>query len=297
MVKFAIPSEFETVPEISKPVPVLWLYISRLPAFVTVPEIFNRPAVFEISALPSLVTVPEMSKPLEPALDISSSLILLTEPAIVNPEPLLVIVIFWLELSPMTLPEPETRNLPALFVIVADPFELCTVPSMLKPLLPELVISNVVPEFETVPLMSNILFVLSRSADPALLVTEPSIVKPPSPEFVIVILVPSFCTSPPVSTFKPPAALSIFPMPRLLRTLPAIFKPLSPELLISSVAPELVTVPFISNILLVLVKSASPFELVTVPSIVNPASPLLFIASRSPAFSTRPPVCTFKPPV
>ena len=197
LVKLAIPSEFETVPEISKPVPVLWLYISRLPAFVTVPEIFNRPAVFEISALPSLVTVPEMSKPLEPALDISSSLILLTEPAIVNPEPLLVIVIFWLELSPMTLPEPETRNLPALFVIVADPFELCTVPSMLKPLLPELVISNVVPEFETVPLMSNILFVLSRSADPALLVTEPSIVKPPSPEFVIAILVPSFCTSPP----------------------------------------------------------------------------------------------------
>ena len=174
-----------------------------LPEFVTVPEIFKRPAVFEISALPSLVTVPEMSKPLEPALDISSSLILSTEPAIVNPEPVLVIVIFWLETSPMTLPEPETRNSPASFVIVAEPFELCTVPSMLKPLLPEFVISRLVPAFDTVPLMSNILFVFSRSAVPALLVTLPSIVKPPSPSLCIAKLVPSFSTRPPVCTFNP----------------------------------------------------------------------------------------------
>ena len=89
--------------------------------FVTVPEIFKRPAVFEISALPSLVTVPEMSKPLEPALDISSSLILSTEPAIVKPDPVfvLVMVIFWLVPSPITSPVEATRNSPASLVITA----------------------------------------------------------------------------------------------------------------------------------------------------------------------------------
>ena len=114
--------------------------------FVTVPEIFKRPAVFEISALPSLVTVPEMSKPLEPALDISSSLILSTEPAIVNPEPVLVMVIFWLVPSPITCPEPETRNAPASLIIVAVPFELCTVPAIVRPSpVAEFVISIEVP--------------------------------------------------------------------------------------------------------------------------------------------------------
>ena len=89
--------------------------------------------------------------------------------------------------------------------------------------------------------------------------------------------------------FKAPAVFVILACAFWFVTVPEISRPLTPEFAISRVLPEFVTLPFISNTLLVFVKSVSPFVLVTLPSSINPPFPLLFIERAAPLLITSAP--------
>ena len=257
--------------------------IVRIPAFVplsTLPPLTMSKLEFVLAnvALPLLLsTSPLITKPPKPSFVIlSSEPALYTVPAILSlPLPSFVIVRIPAFVPLSTLPPARTSKSPAAFVNVALPLSLSTSPEMLRPFAPEFVMSRLLPEFVTVPLISNVLFVFVRSVSPFVLVTLPLIINPPSPLLFISRPVPLFVTIAPVCTFN-------FP---------------SPLLLIVSFAPLLLTSPpvIISKSLEVLVKVALPLSLSTSPSMLNPPSPALSIVSSAPVLITFP--GTFKAPL
>ena len=113
----------------------------------------------------------------------------------------------------------------------------------------------------------------------------------PVPFSLFTIEIDWFCCSPIISPliFKAPAVFVILAIPLRFVIVPEISSPLVPEFVTSRVLPEFVTLPFISNTLLVFVKSVSPFVLVTLPSSINPPFPLLFIERAAPLLITSAP--------
>ena len=254
------------------------LIASLSPLLFTSLLISKLPAVFVRVAFPLLLSIrPSTINPPRPSFVIfNSAPSFNTVPAMLSlPFPLFVIDKLPAAVPLSTLPPARTSKSPAAFVNVALPLSLSTSPEMLRPFAPEFVMSRLLPEFVTVPLISNVLFVFVRSVSPFVLVTLPLIINPPSPLLFISRPVPLFVTFAPVCTFN-------FP---------------SPLLLIVSFAPLLLTSPpvIISKSLEVLVKVALPLSLSTSPSMLNPPSPALSIVSSAPVLITFP--GTFKAPL
>ena len=210
-----------------------------------------------------------------------TSLPALTSPLILVP-PAALLEIEML-LLPLTLAEESTRMpLSPVFVIVRSPFEE-TVPVIFKPSAPSLVISVVVPLFETFFLMLKAPFLLIIFKVACLLVIVPSTIK-----FVPLLLK---IASPVLSTvpliFIAPFWLRNSALPVFV-TLPLMFNPLVPWF--SSLKPCALILPVLD-----IFKPLSPvFSIVNLPLVLviepltfKPLSPL-FVIFETPLLETDP---------